>query len=537
MDHLLRTYTPPGAWPRNSQTFESGILATYESIIAEEVAYDEAWIGPPRTPPRTAAHRLPAETWMAVCEALRRLDLIDAMKQHELWEPVYHELLLTTRNKNRPGLILTAHSILPLSRTCRYLHRVTSPSLLKNIRLSPFYPISPRGSAYLAMIRQVESLHLNGNQRLRHVRGLAVACPPHGASKEEDKASGGELRNQIRSLLIRLPNLRHLTLASMKLDAPLMQSIPILPLEHLWLLVPEAENPVTGGTLTLTTEPKIKLRSLVVRERRRRDAVFIPANWISQFIGPTMQDLAFDRDVLGSSELPVLPDLEFLQVPATSRFGRIGQSVPSLLSKAPNLKDVTLELEAPPWDPSSTFPTYSRLQHIVCNSSWLRYLIPGSSVTIAKVSCDSQIAMQELSEILHEGSVPLRNLRLTYSSVRAREPWSPDDLEYVVRCFPELEICRIEMQDPTVASLQQAMFHISRLDKLRLISFGFPARAARRDFLDDAWQELKLREFLGRTKSRFLRRITFVGKGEWKLEKGRVWKLWEEGMVVRSVSL
>ncbi|KIO26869.1 hypothetical protein M407DRAFT_23927 [Tulasnella calospora MUT 4182] len=91
------------------------------------------------------------------------------------------------------------------------------------------------------------------------------------------------------------------------------------------------------------------------------------------------------------------------------------------------------------------------------------------------------------------------------------------------------------MQDPKLASLQQAIFYISRLDKLRLISFGFPA--ARRDILDDAWQELKLREFLGRTKSRVLERINFVGKGEWKLEKARVWKLWEEGIVVRTVSL
>lgn len=387
---------------------------------------------------------------MTICEALRRLDLIDSMKQHKSGRALYPELLLVTTNKNRPDLIITARSIFQLSRTCRYLRKVTSPSLLKNIRLSPFYSISPNEPGYLSVIRQVKSLHLNGDQELRHVKGLAVAFSSRFSSGDGDTASKGELRNEIHGLLRRLPNLRHLTVIRLGLDAPLMQSIPTLSLEHLWLWGAETDERVANDSLTSMTEPALKLQSLVVRESLQRGVMSIPPNWISRLIGPTMQDLAVDGDVLNPTNLPNLPGLEFLEVSSGSRAARIGPSVLSMLSKTPNLKEVALELKAPPGYPSNTFPTHSHLQRIMCHSSWLRYLIPGSSVTTAKVLCDSRLDLQEFSEILHEGNVPLRNLSLTYTSVWPQGAWSPDDLEQVVRCFPELEIFRFRMQDPKV---------------------------------------------------------------------------------------
>ncbi|KAG8945118.1 hypothetical protein FRC04_001184 [Tulasnella sp. 424] len=452
MERLLETYSVPGAWPWNSQTFEPGVLATYESILAEEVEYDEAYLAPPRTPEGVPVHHLPAEIWMVVCEALHRMDLIDATNQHKSEQAEYPELLRKTTNKKRPNLIITARSILPLSKTCRYLHKVTSPSLLEKIRFSPPYSISPDDPGYLSVVRQIKSLQLNDDQRLQHVKGFAVELPSRHFPEDHDREQKNELNSQIGKILLRLPNLRHLTVIGMKLDGYLMQTIPTLPLEHLWLWNVGPENPNADGSLLSSTPPRIKLRSLLVRESQRRGDTPISAKWIDQIIGPTMQDLDFDGDFLEASKLPSLPELKFLEVKGSSRAPRVSQTALSVLSKTPNLKEAVLELKVAPEYPPNSLPALNNLQRIVCHSTWLRYLVPGRSITTAKVLCDSRIPGEEFSEMLCEGNVPLRNLSLTYARVWPQGAWIPDDVEHVVRYFPELEIFRFRMQDPKVGS-------------------------------------------------------------------------------------
>ncbi|KAG8912904.1 hypothetical protein FRC00_003520 [Tulasnella sp. 408] len=535
MDRSLETDTVLTAQPWNSQTSEPGTSATYEGAITQEAGNDDARMQPLRTPEiGITTQSLPAEIWIAICDALRRLDLIDSIKQRESWGEELPELRRSTMNENRPDPVMTAVSVFRLSQTCRYLHEAALPSLLENIRLRP-PSLSGNGmSGYLSVVQQVKSLQLNGNERLQHVKGFAVAFP--GILKGEDTDYKRGLRNQICHLLIRLTNLRHLTFIGMGLDVPLMQIIVSLPLEHFWLWSSGINYPPAYHTSAVTAAPRIRLRSFVGQRQSWRDEGSIPATWMNQLIGPTMQDLVLDWSQLDSPNFPVVPDLEFLEVVAVT-FGPRYVSpsrLSSVLSKMPNLKDAWFQLILTPENPSSTFPALPRLQRVTCHSFWLQFLIPGRSITTAEVLYDTQIPVEELCKILHEGSVPLRDLSLiyTYDRDRPQVAWSSDDLEPIARYLPELETLRLWTRDANVDSLQQAIFYVSQLGKLRLISFGFPAD--KRGISDDAWQEEKLREFLGRAKSPFLETITFVGKGEWRLEKGGAWKLWEGEKMLQS---
>ncbi|KAG9023458.1 hypothetical protein FS837_005791, partial [Tulasnella sp. UAMH 9824] len=268
-------------------------------------------------------------------------------------------------------------------------------------------------SAYVSALRRLESLLMNSDQRLEQVRGFAVDLPPQYISWN-DTTDKVKFRKGIRNLLTRLPNLRHLTLLQIELDVPLLQSIPAMPLEHLSLWGATLDKPITDGALAVTTEPRIKLRSLAFWEGERLGAASIPANWISQVIGPSMQDLAIAGSELGLSGLPVVPALEFLEVRDHFDTPRMRQdAVLTLLWRTPNLKEVALKLKTT--SPPGSFPALSGLQRIVCHASWLRYLLlPGRPITTAEVSFDSRVRVRELFDILHEQSVPLRDLTLNY---------------------------------------------------------------------------------------------------------------------------
>ncbi|KAG8901101.1 hypothetical protein FRC01_009924, partial [Tulasnella sp. 417] len=474
MGRLSETDASPSPKPCNASPLEPGIPLTHENTSAEEERHREAWGQPLRPPPEIAVRRLPVEIWTDVCEALRRLDLIDSMKPHGLGPQVYPDMRRMTTNINRPDPIITARSILRLSQTCRYLHRVSSSSLMKYIRVSPLWSFPARESGYRSAIRQTKSLHLNNNQSLQQVRGFAVDIPTQFILRDGETIDEAELRSQIHGLLMRLPNLRHLTVIGIALDTPLMWRISTMPLEHLGLRTLGLDF-LTFFRFIPTTEPRIKLRSLVVYDISSEDVVSVPASWMSQLIGPTMQDLALDGSFLDLLDLPILPDLESLEIPDSFHVHQISPSLVSgLLSRVPNLKEVALELPAELQHPFNIFPELSHLQRIVCHSSWLRYLVPARPITTAEVICDPLVRVEEVSEILNEGSVPLRNLSLIYIEVGSHQAWSPDDLESVVRNAPELETLRLRMPHARIASLQQALAYVARLDKLRFISFNFP---------------------------------------------------------------
>ncbi|KAG9025487.1 hypothetical protein FS837_004917 [Tulasnella sp. UAMH 9824] len=365
------------------------------------------------------------------------------------WEKVYPELERTTTNKNRPDPLTTGYSILPLSQTCRYLYKVTSPFLLETIRLGPS-SFGDGVSEYLSVIQQVKSLQLNSNQRLQHVKGFGVAFSH--LLKFVNTGHKSDLRNQICHLLTRFPNLRHLAVVGMALDLQLMHGILALPLEHLFLSNVEPDNPIANHTFIPTTTPRINLRSLVLPVDLSHDFLCIPANWISQLIGKAMQDLAIDANELVPPALPVLPNLELLEVPAYFRMDLIRPSaLYGFLSKTPNLKELAVDIPAAPADPD-TIPVLTHLERIVCHASWLPVLIPGRPITTAKVLCDSQVRVRELFEVLHKGSAPLRDLTLTYAITWGPLRLSPDDLEPIARYLPELEILRLENQDTQVGT-------------------------------------------------------------------------------------
>ncbi|KAG9021531.1 hypothetical protein FS837_007188, partial [Tulasnella sp. UAMH 9824] len=250
-------------------------------------------------------------------------------------------------------------------------------------------------------------------------------------------------------------------------------------------------------------------------------------NWISQLIGAAMQDLSFDMGALVPTVLPVLPDLEFLEGPPIGRIDLISPSMLSgMLSKMPNLKEMALESEAAQGDPFDTIPALAHLERVVCHVTWLGFLVPGRPVTTAKVLCDSRVRGQELFEILHNGSVPLHDLTLTYPMERENPTWSPDCLEPAARHLPELEIIHLRIYDQEVdGQLKKALFHISQLKKLRIVSVSFGQKYSGFDLsclLDESWQESNLREFLGLTKSRVLERVGFDERGEWTLKEPQV---------------
>ncbi|KAG9035645.1 hypothetical protein FS837_001854 [Tulasnella sp. UAMH 9824] len=490
MDRSLETDTLPTDQPWNSQTPRPGTSAAYDSTLAQEAGHDEARMQSLRTPEvGITAQRLPAEIWIAVCETLRGLDLIDSINQHISWGEQLPELRHTTINKNRPDPIITAVSILQLSQTCSYLHEAALPSLLKNIRLRPLSLSGNGRSSYLSVIQQVKSLQLNGNERLQHVKGFAVAFP--GILKGEDTDYKRDLREQICNLLIRLTNLRHLTFTGMGLDVSLMQNIVTLPLEHFWLWSAGLNYGSAHHKSVVTAEPRIRLRSLVTQRQSWRDEGSMPTEWMSQLIGPTMKDLVLDWDHLDSPNFPVVPDLEFLEVVAVTFGPRyVSPSMLSgVLSKMPNLREAWFQLMLIPENPSITFPTLPHLQRVACHSFWLQFLIPGRPITTAEVLYDTQIPVEELCKTLQEGSVPLRNLSLiyTFDHGQPQGTWSPDDLEPIAHYLPELETLRLQIRDAKVDSLQQAILHVSRLDKLRLVSFGF--QADKRGIPDDTWEE------------------------------------------------
>ncbi|KAG8914029.1 hypothetical protein FRC01_004253, partial [Tulasnella sp. 417] len=154
-----------------------------------------------------AVSRLPEEIWTAVFEALLQLDLFDSGLTY--WLQL--EAQRANTNPNRLDPIFTAHSILYLSQTCRYLHKVTPPFAMKYILLR--WPRSVRRAewSYRSWIRQIQSVRLNSNQRLQLVTGLTVEIESLSLPDGVDPIGELELRSQIHDLLIRLPNLRHLT--------------------------------------------------------------------------------------------------------------------------------------------------------------------------------------------------------------------------------------------------------------------------------------------------------------------------------------
>ncbi|KAG8897285.1 hypothetical protein FRC00_004580 [Tulasnella sp. 408] len=226
-----------------------------------------------------------------------------------------------------------------------------------------------------------------------------------------------------------------------------------------------------------------------------------------------MQDLSFDASELVTSALPVLPHLEFLEVPPDHRIFLIAPStLYELLSKTPNLKQAAIGVEASRGDPGDAIPALAHMERVG----------------------------QGLFEILHKSSMPLRDLTLTYVPQWRQPSWSPDDLKLVARYLPELEILRLKIRGHKVDGLQEALFYISQLQKLRIISFSTsdkPGMVDSSGTQDDIWQESKLREFLGLTRSPVLERVGFGEEREWKLEDTGVWMLWQGGRMVRSVSL
>ncbi|KAG9025486.1 hypothetical protein FS837_004916 [Tulasnella sp. UAMH 9824] len=504
------TSTLPTAQPWLSPILKPETPGTYP--LPEEAGNNEARIQSLHAPTETAVHRLPMEIWIAVCDALRRLDLTDITipsKSRTKGYPELQRLPVATANKNRPDPIINVVSILPLSHTCRYLHKVTSPSLLETIRIAP--PSVGGGKLrYRSLMQQIKSLQLNNNQRLQHVKGFAVLSS-HVLKEVHGRDYESELRNKISHLLMRFPNLHHLTVIGMELDGPFMHNILTLPLEHLWLWNVEPDNPDTFHTFAPATTPKINLRSLVL-EDSWSDYPSVPVDWISQLIGPSMQDLSIEANDL----------------------------VYGLLSKTPNLKEVAIEVDAALDDPADAIPALPHLERAVCRASWLPVLLPGRPIATVKVLCTPQVRVQELFEVLHKGSVSLRDLTLTYTNEWPRPTWSPDDLEPLSRSLPELEILRLRIRDPKMAGLQKAFLHISQLQKLRIISFTAsdqPSRVDSSGTIDEVWQESKLKEFLGSTKSPVLERVGFGEEHEWKLEDTGVWMLWRGGKMVRSVSL
>ncbi|KAG8952539.1 hypothetical protein FRC00_006742 [Tulasnella sp. 408] len=234
----------------------------------------------------------------------------------------------------------------------------------------------------------------------------------------------------------------------MALDAPLMHNILTLPLEHLCLWNVKPDGRTADQTFHLITAPRIKLRSLVLLDDSWRSNSLIPINWVSQLIGTTMRDLSLDASELVPPALPVLPDLEVLEFPAAIHTSMISPSMLyGLLSKTPNLKETAVQVKATPGDPADTIPALSHLERVMCHGSWLHSLVPGRPITTAKVLCDSQVRVRELFETLHEGNVPLRDLALTYAAEWGHPTWSPDDLEPVARCLPELETFRLHVED------------------------------------------------------------------------------------------
>ncbi|KAG9035644.1 hypothetical protein FS837_001853 [Tulasnella sp. UAMH 9824] len=150
-----------------------------------------------------------------------------------------------------------------------------------------------------------------------------------------------------------------------------------------------------------------------------------------------MQNLSFKPSEWVLSALPVLPDLEVLDVPGISLLD--SSMLYRVLSRTPNLKELALGGEALPGDPVDTIPALSHLDRIVCHTSWLPYLIPRRPITTAEVLCDSRVRVQEVFKILQKGSVSLRDLTLTYE-YWSHSAWSPNDLEPVARYLPELEV-------------------------------------------------------------------------------------------------
>ncbi|KAG8940785.1 hypothetical protein FRC00_012798 [Tulasnella sp. 408] len=90
MDRALKIDTLPTAPARNAQILEPGSSAT--GFLTEEVENNEARVQSSRTPPGIVVHRLPAEIWMAICDALRQLDLIDYTNRRALEQGVLPEL-------------------------------------------------------------------------------------------------------------------------------------------------------------------------------------------------------------------------------------------------------------------------------------------------------------------------------------------------------------------------------------------------------------------------------------------------------------
>ncbi|KAG8917958.1 hypothetical protein FRC01_002111, partial [Tulasnella sp. 417] len=319
---------------------------------------------------------------------------------------------------------------------------------MEYIRVCPLSSIQSVQWSCRSTIGRIKSLLLNGDQRLQLVKGFAVEIASPSFPDREPPIEEPELRSQIHDLLIRLPNLHHLTVVGIALDAPLMQRVSTLPLEHLELRIFGLENSMTHPPLTPMTEPKVKLRSLVAYDCSAWNESKPDANWIRQLMGPTLQDLTLDGSLWNPLDLPVLPDLEFLQIPSTFHAGEVSPSMLSgLLSGSPNLKEAVLHFPLGVQHPYSTFPDLPHLQHITCPFSWLRYLVPGRPITTAKVTCEGWVRLEKVSEILSEGSGSLRDLSLIYFSLWPEFEWSPDELEPVVRQFPELETLCITTGD------------------------------------------------------------------------------------------
>ncbi|KIO26867.1 hypothetical protein M407DRAFT_23925 [Tulasnella calospora MUT 4182] len=387
---------------------------------------------------------LPPEIWTEVCRKLRQLDRAEAARHHERNTWQYPELSVRTRHWDVP--VCTSRSLVPLSKTCRFLYRVSTPLLLEAVRIYPRYGSPERGLGDFDILRQMKALGRLPHDGLQQIKDLGVELRSslNPLSMREEL-----LLNQLNDLLSRLQHLRHLTLVRIPPDDALMRRITALPLQELRLWKSSPSPSASDISACISTRPQVRLRSLIVEARIGTSVNEVGCQWVDKLATGTMVDLLLDVGLLPPNNSALLEHLRSLTLRGLHHDPNLLDKLSTFFSRAPKLEDLYMWLDAPT-DPSPAriliLPAISRFE---LYSSWIPYLVLGTSVTRIKVLVQTGTTPEQIIRFMSQSAESVKYLSLQYNHSYPEGAWTGDALQDLVRLFPDLIHFSFRLEDPT----------------------------------------------------------------------------------------